>query len=262
MTVSDMYQRKQIRRFFETGEVREMEDDVLNECRIQIRLDGEDFIQAVISPSLFEEFVLGFLLTRGIIEGPRDISSLEIEGDTVSVTRIPRLRRALPDLRLLESSGTRNLTPELRLRLAERKIDSELRVPANLLIKALRRIAGMPVFEKTGATHCAILFSPSGEAIFAAEDIGRHNSVDKVIGGGVLKGVDFADSWLAVSGRLPADMVLKPLAAGIPLIASVSAATSDGIAMGQMGGVTVVGFTRGGRLNCYCHPERISSTLP
>jgi len=258
MTASDMYQQRRIRRFFETGEVREMEDDVLNECRVQIRLDGEDFIQAVISPSLFEEFVLGFLLTRGIIEGRKDVSSLEIEGDTVTVTRASRLRRALPDLRLLESSGTRNLTPELRLRLAGRKIESDLRIPAKLLIKALRRIVGMPVFEKTGATHCAILFSPSGEAICSAEDVGRHNSVDKVIGGGLLKGVDFADTWLAVSGRLPADMVLKPLAAGIPLIASVSAATSDGIDMGEMGGVTVAGFTRGGRLNCYCHPERIT----
>ncbi|MFH1122699.1 MAG: formate dehydrogenase accessory sulfurtransferase FdhD [Pseudomonadota bacterium] len=258
MTISDMYQRKRIRRFFETGEVREMEDDVLNEFRIQIRLDGEDFIQAVISPSLFEEFVLGFLLTRGIIEGPRDVSSLEIAGDTVSVTRIPRLRHALPDLRLLESSGTRNWTPEQIFRLGGKKIESELRVPAKVLIKALRLIVGMPVFEKTGATHCAILFSPSGEVICSAEDVGRHNSVDKVIGGGLIKGVDFGRSWLAVSGRLPADMVLKPLAAGIPLIASVSAATSDGIDMGELGGVTVVGFTRGGRLNCYCHPERIT----
>ena len=258
MTIPDMYQRRRIRRFFDAGEVREMEDDVLNEFRIQIRLDGEDFIQAVISPSLLEEYIFGFLLTRGIIEGIEDVSSVEIEGDTVSVTRASALRRAPPDLRLMESSGTRNLTPELRLRFATRNIDSGLRVPATLLINAVRRIVGMPVFEKTGATHCAILFSPMGEAIFSAEDIGRHNSVDKVIGGGLLRGVDFADSWLAVSGRLPADMVLKPLAAGIPLIASVSAATADGIEMGEMGGVTVVGFTRGGRLNCYCHPERIT----
>jgi FdhD protein len=67
----------------------------------------------------------------------------------------------------------------------------------------------------------------------------------------------FEKCWLAVSGRLPADMVLKPLLLGIPLVASVSAPTSDGIEVGELSGLTVVGFVRGGRLNCYCHPERI-----
>lgn len=258
MKIPDLHQKRKIHRFFETGEVRELEDDVINEYRIHIRLDGEDFIQTVISPSLIREFILGFLLTRKIIEGLQEVSSLEISANTISVTRIHRLRRTLPQLRLLESSGARTVTPEEASGLAKRIVGSDLRVPATLLISALRMFAEMPVFEKTGSTHCAILFSPEGEVIFSAEDIGRHNSVDKVIGGGLTKGVDFGRSWLAVSGRLPSDMVFKALVAGIPLITSVSAPTSDGVEMGERGGVTVVGFTRGGRLNCYCHPERIT----
>jgi len=67
----------------------------------------------------------------------------------------------------------------------------------------------------------------------------------------------FEKCWLAVSGRLPADRVLKPILLGNPLVASVSAPTSDGIEVGERSGLTVVGFVRGGRLNCYCHPERI-----
>ena len=70
-------------------------------------------------------------------------------------------------------------------------------------------------------------------------------------------GIDFGDCWLAVSGRLPSDMVLKSVLVGIPLVASVSAVTSDGVQIGKRAGVTVVGFVREGRLNCYCHPERI-----
>jgi FdhD protein len=118
-------------------------------------------------------------------------------------------------------------------------------------------LAKMPLYKKTGGTRCAILFSQRGDPLVASEDIGRHNAVDKTVGGGLMKRVAFGECWLAVSVRLPADMVLKPLFLGIPLVASVSAPTSDGIEVGELSGLTVVGFVRGGRLNCYCHPERI-----
>jgi FdhD protein len=122
----------------------------------------------------------------------------------------------------------------------------------------MEELSRMPLYVKTGGTHCAILFSQDGHPLSSAEDIGRHNAVDKTIGGGLMKGVDFSETWLAVSGRLPADMVLKAVIVGIPLIASVSAATSGGIESGERAGVTVVGFVRGGKLNCYCHPQRIN----
>jgi FdhD protein len=124
-------------------------------------------------------------------------------------------------------------------------------------LKSMEELSRMPLYSRSGGTHCAVLFSERGEALVAAEDIGRHNAVDKVIGGGMKKGLDFTACWLAVSGRLPADMVVKPLLAGIPLVASVSAPTSGGVALGESSGLTVVGFVRGGRLNCYAHPERI-----
>jgi FdhD protein len=136
-------------------------------------------------------------------------------------------------------------------------ISSPFRVRSGVLLKAAEDLSRMPLYLKTGGTHCSILFSQRGDRLIAAEDIGRHNAVDKAIGGGLKKGVDFAACWLAVSGRLPADMVLKPLLMGIPLIASVSAPTSEGIELGKRAGLTVVGFARGNRLNCYCHPGRI-----
>ena len=124
-------------------------------------------------------------------------------------------------------------------------------------MKGMENLSRMPLYVKSGGTHCAILFSREGGILTSAEDIGRHNAVDKTIGGGMRKGIDFAESWLAVSGRLPADMVLKPFLLGIPIVASVSAPTSGGVELGERSGVTVVGFVRGGRFNCYCHPERI-----
>lgn len=255
--MDELITKKRITRFFENGKVMELEDHIIREYRLLIHLDGEEFIQAVVLPSLLEEFVLGFLVTRGIIHGPEDLTSLEVEKGTASVLRHPENRGMLPDLRLLESTGSRNLALEIAPHFASTLSSSPLRVSAKVLIKGVRMLSQMPLYKKTGGTHCATLFDSDGEPVMSAEDVGRHNSVDKAIGGGLKKGADFARCWLAVSGRLPADMVLKPLMVGIPLVASVSAATFDAIEIGEGAGLTVIGFSREGRMNCYCHPERI-----
>jgi len=252
----DFFLKKRIYRFFAGGKVETLDDDIVQESRLLIRLDGHDFIHAVCTPFQIREFVVGFLRTRGLIESLKDIASLEVEENTASVTRISRLRGLPPDLGVLETTGTRNVSPERLIGLL-RIPPSDFRVSSGVLLEGMEELSRMPLYVKSGGTHCAILFSPEGQTLASAEDIGRHNAVDKTVGGGMLKAVDFSGTWLAVSGRLPADMVLKPLLVGIPLIASVSAPTSGGVDLGARSGLTVVGFVRGGRLNCYCHPERI-----
>lgn len=247
--------KKSIHRFFESGEVKHLEDEVIAEFRLHLHLDGEPFLQATLSPYLVEEFVIGFLRTRGLIEGIGDVSSLEISGNKAIVVRVPKFNGKVPKLSLLESTGSRNVRPEEVL--ASRILESDLRVSARTIIRGLRMLSEMPLYKRTGGTHCSILFNETGDPLASAEDIGRHNAVDKVVGSGLLGGLDFKRSWLAVSGRLPADMVLKPALAGIPIVASVSAPTTEGIEMGESSGVAVVGFTRGGRLNCYSYPARI-----
>ena len=254
--MNDFLVRKKIHRFFETGKVKKLEDDIIQESRLLIRLDDQDFIHAVCTPFQIKEFVIGFLRTRGLIDSLEDIASVDVAGNTASVIRTSRIRGSLPRLDELETTGTRNLGPERLIRNKE-MIQSDLQVSSDVLLKGMEDLSRMPLYVSTGGTHCAILFSKDGHALSSAEDIGRHNAVDKTIGGGLIKGVDFSETWLAVSGRLPADMVLKAVVAGIPLIASVSAATSGGIESGERAGVTVVGFVRGGKLNCYCHPQRI-----
>jgi FdhD protein len=248
--------RKPIRRFFESGEVKGLDDEVIAESRLHLHLDGEPFLQATISPYLVEEFVIGFLRTRGLIEGMGDISSIEVKGHEALIVRSPRLRGKLPSLSLLESTGSRNVMPEEILKRSPAAA-TDFRVSVRSLIHGVRMLAEMPLYLRTGGTHCAILFAAKGEALASAEDIGRHNAVDKVIGSGMKEGIDFGGCWLAVSGRLPADMVIKPALLGIPLVASVSAPTTEGIEMGARAGIAVVGFTRGGRLNAYTYPERI-----
>jgi len=255
--VAELTESKCILRFTKSNKRTEFEDDIIRESRLSIRLDGQDFLQVVFSPSMIEEYVLGFLLTRGLISKIEDLNSLTIKRNKVLIERVPEIRNRINLPSLLESTGTKNIDLEKSGRDSLKIPDTMLKVPPGVLIEGVGRLSKMPLYNRTGGTHCAILFSPEGDAIVSAEDIGRHNSMDKAIGGGLKKGIDFSSAWLAVSGRLPADMVFKAVVVGIPLIASVSAPTLAGVATGERAGVTVVGFTRGGRFNCYCCPEKI-----
>jgi FdhD protein len=89
------------------------------------------------------------------------------------------------------------------------------------------------------------------------EDVGRHNAVDKVIGKGLLAGVNFARSFLISTGRLSADMVVKCAMAGIPVAASRAAPLESGVLAAEMSGLTLVGFARGARLSVYTCPKRV-----
>jgi FdhD protein len=112
-------------------------------------------------------------------------------------------------------------------------------------------------FRKTGGVHVAALYSAGGELLSLSEDVGRHNAVDKVIGDGVTKNLNFENSFLALSGRLSGDIVLKSARMRIPMVASLAAAINSGVEVAQRTGITLIGFVRGKRMNVYTYPERI-----
>jgi formate dehydrogenase accessory protein FdhD len=113
-------------------------------------------------------------------------------------------------------------------------------------------------YRQTGGVHVASLNrTEDGGLMVLAEDVGRHNAVDKVIGAGVLGGVDFGGCFLVLSGRLSGDVVLKCARVGLPLVASRAAALSSGVEIAEHCGVSLVGFVRGDKMNVYACAERV-----
>ncbi len=113
------------------------------------------------------------------------------------------------------------------------------------------------VFKATGGTHAVALASPDGRVFIAAEDVGRHNAMDKVIGRAVLTRQDLTGLVALLSGRISFEMALKCIRAGIPILAAVSAPTSMALELAQELDLTTVGFVRGQRLNIYTAPQRV-----
>ena len=112
-------------------------------------------------------------------------------------------------------------------------------------------------FRKTGGVHVAAVYKADGTLMAFAEDVGRHNAVDKTIGKCFLRKTRFDNCFLVLSGRLTANIVFKAAVVGIPLIASIAAALDSGIEIAKKANLTLIGFVRGRRMNVYNAAERI-----
>jgi FdhD protein len=114
------------------------------------------------------------------------------------------------------------------------------------------------VFGRTGGLHAAGVFNVEGELIAVREDVGRHNAVDKIVGWALLEDrLPLSNCALVVSGRGGFEIIQKALAAGIPLVASVSAPSGLAVRLARELGQTLVGFLRGRRFLVYSGEERV-----
>lgn len=209
----------------------------------------------------------GFALSEGIISRLSDVESMALCADEPDVVRLllkpgvdPKVRRA--DV-LIQSScgicGYRDIVENNVYGLCSVANDMILSdsVFGNLMDQ-LR--AGQHVFGDTGGSHGAALFTASGEVLAVAEDLGRHNALDKAIGRHLLEGRNFSQCGVLLSSRLSLEMVLKVIRAGLQIVAAVSAPTSLAIELAQHHGVTLCGFVRDQRMTVYTHPWRIGAT--
>ena len=137
-------------------------------------------------------------------------------------------------------------------------VNHNLRISASMLLGLGRAMRDMQtVYRQVGGTHSAALFDAQGKGVTLAEDIGRHNAVDKAVGHCLLRGIALEDKLLITSGRASYEMAVKAVRTGIPIVATISAPTSLAVQLAQDHGLTLVGYLRGGRMNVYTHPHRV-----
>ena len=127
------------------------------------------------------------------------------------------------------------------------------------LPKTLR--AAQETFDRTGGLHASAIFDREGNLQWLREDVGRHNALDKVIGRAVFDGKNpLSDSILLVSGRISFELMQKALAAGIPIVAGISAPSSLAVNVAKESGQTLVGFLRERSFNVYANPARVKKS--
>lgn len=253
--------------------VEQRRDFVAEEAPLHIFLNQTHYVTILCSPSRLKELSIGHLLSEGVLKSVEEIQEIRLEkGGKCRIRLRPgidaekRVSISQPFTRLIVSAcGSPDYWPLSKLidRLVLPKVPLGLTVKARTISQSVRRLNTLAeTFRKTGGVHIAALYSAYGELMAFAEDVGRHNAVDKVIGAGVSKNLDFENSFLASSGRLTGDIVLKAARMRIPIVASMTAPIDSGVEAARRTGITLIGFVRGKRMNIYTYPDRIILRIP
>jgi FdhD protein len=220
------------------------------------------------TPGQDVELAVGFLHGEGIVRTREAIASARPCGPTGNVVRIELAWDAPHDLSRLERNfyvssscgicGKASLEAVQEM-LPARPVESALRVPASLLGSLIGRArSAQGVFRETGGLHASSLFDAGGTLLATAEDVGRHNALDKLVGSRLLAGLlPLSDNLLLLSGRASFELLQKAAAAGVAAVASIGAPSSLAIDLAERTGILLVGFLREATFNVYAHAERL-----
>ena len=244
------------------GEEKQIEDEIAVDIPVELYVENNLLRTFWASPGMERELAVGHLLAEGIIDAISEVEAM-VQDSKVFITLKNDRQLRLETSKVYQNiktacggevSGTSSLLDRLR----KPKVTSRLRVNTDAVQKMVEELNSRArVFKATGGTHSAMLCTDTGEVLAYAEDVGRHNAVDKVIGKLALEGRPFSDCVLVSSGRQPSDMVLKSARVGIPIVVSQAAPLESGVKAAEERGVTLICFVRGRRMNVYTHSKRV-----
>jgi FdhD protein len=245
-------------------------DQVAVEAPLEVRVNGQPFSVIMRTPGADRELTLGFLFSEGLVRGRSDVARVDLDEPNAVANvvfgrgRADAVAEALGQRRQVAMHSSCGLC-------GRRSLESlEINAPpfarewsvAAAIIDGLPATleTAQPAFAQTGGLHAAGLFDLEGQLVASAEDVGRHNAVDKLVGRMLQAGrLPLSRLLLMVSGRSSFEIVQKAWLAGIPLVGAVSAPSSLAVDLAARAGMTLLGFVRDGRFNVYAHPERVAA---
>lgn len=242
---------------FRSGSKKQIEDEVIIEHPFTIFLNEQELVTILCSPQLLQELTVGFLFSENYIENLDAIEKIELgQGCKTVYVSIKEKNRELRD----KYRGRRTITSGCGKNISfynivdsktTSKITKKMYIDPASVIQLMREFNDLSVlFKETGGVHSCALSSVD-RILFYAEDIGRHNALDKVLGSGHLERVQFDDKLVLTTGRISSEMLIKTAKRRISIIISRSAPTSLAIDLAKELGITLIGFARGDKMNIY-----------
>jgi FdhD protein len=230
--------------------VEEVTGEVVREQPLTVHVNGDRFLTVLCSPMKLEALVTGYLWMEKVIQGLDDI--VEMTVSAVDGRADVRLRGAveLPTERILTSGCGGGITFRIDHRLFPR-LSSEIRVSPRDLGQRMKDLFAAAVHYKASRGIHGAALADDRQLLVVAEDVGRHNAVDKVKGEALLRGIPTEDRILLSTGRISSEMLLKAARMGVPLVASRTSPTEMAVALAEQLNVTVCGYVRPDGLNVY-----------
>jgi len=238
-----------------SGVCEKQDDLVAVERRLRVKINGQEILSLYCTPLMVRELVVGLIMTEGIAEGICTERMSIMYGEDLIDVEVHAEGEVRTEGGTVTSGCVGGLT--FRKKHTQTAKDDPFTITTASLKDLFSRFQKLSdLYDSTGCIHSAAL-SDGEDILCFAEDIGRHNAVDKTIGYAILEGMDFNGKIMLASGRLSSEIVSKCAKWGIPMVASRTAPTALSLTIAEESGVTVVGFVRGERMNVYTYPHRL-----
>lgn len=246
-----------------------VQDVVAVEEPVEIRVEGRSVAVVMRTPGHDEELAAGFLVSEGVVKTARDILEISqcphtgnMKGNVVDVLLGGAVVNWDSLTRHVFSASSCGLCGKTSLDSVMQRfprVTEECSVSADLLRSLPAKLrSAQQTFDKTGGLHACAIFDLEGHLVVLREDVGRHNALDKVLGFGLRNGLlPWSRHVLLLSGRVSFEMMQKALAAGVPVVAAISAPTSLAVDFAMDSNQTLIGFLRGDTMNVYAGAQRV-----
>jgi len=249
--------------FYRKGALVSDEAALPQEFPLQLTVNGREIATLVASPHELSFLVAGFLKLQGFAENAEDFLALSVCQDS-GIASV-QVRKQLPEhLKPVLTSGCgAGVSFSVPKALSEIILSTgtESGFSPVAVFAAMDELAGRARgYKLHGGMHSAALAAADGTLLLYAEDIGRHNTIDRLAGEALFKGVETAGSMLVASGRVSSEMAAKAVRLGIPLIASRTTPTDFALRICAAAGITLIGYVRGRTFTIYSHEERLCLT--
>jgi FdhD protein len=239
----------------------EVRGEIVREQPMTLWVNGERFLTLLCSPIKVDALIVGYLWMEKIIGSLDDVRALDVstvDGRADVTLTGPVI---LPTERILTSGCGGGITFRIDPRLFPR-LDSSLRVRPEQLAGGMKELFGASVhYQASRGIHGAAL-SDGERLLVVAEDVGRHNAIDKVKGEALLRGIPTKDRVLLSTGRISSEMLLKAARMGVPVVASRTSPTEMAVALAEQLNVTVCGYVRPDGLNLYAGEGVVLDAAP
>ncbi len=242
-------------------DIAEVEDITIEESRLNIFLNGEKAISMMCIPIDQKAHAIGFLMSENVISSIDDVDDITISEDGLRVdikaaVDEDSLTNLYKEKTLVSGCGggvTGNIAGQVQIPFNQTRFVIS---PEVISSEIKQFYQDSELYMLTGCVHKAMLYLEDGTTV-TAEDIGRHNAIDKVVGKCKLEGLDTTKAVLFVSGRLSSEMVVKAVMHKVPIVVSRTAPTHLGVTTAHKHGLTLIGFARGKKMNIYTHSGRV-----
>ncbi len=225
-----------------------------NEMALTIYVNRQELVTILCTPTKLNCLVLGFLYTEGIISGIGDVASMRVcEEESLAEVMLSNPEYELPKQRTLTSGCGGGAT----FKIQGQKVESDLVATPKEVLSLINQLQKqMVLYQSCGGVHASAL-SDTNNLLVVAEDIGRHNTLDKIQGECLLRGLSTRDRLLLSTGRISSEMLLKAAKMQVPVVVSRHSPTESAVSLARDLGIALVGQARGSRLSVYSHPERL-----